>query len=532
MAGFGLEAVKTNVTSSVTRMTNAQRLTLGAAFLAVAVALFAVSRIAGSVPMRSAYTNLDPAVASDIVDQIKAQGYEFDLVDNGRTIRVADDKVDAVRLVVASQGIVVDGQDGWGVLDGQGLTSSNFEQRVGFQRAMQGELAKTIETIDGVLSANVHLVMPEDDLFTNDDIAASASIVVNTGNATLHPEQVTSIVNLVASGVEGLTPERVSVSDSQGQVLKAPGDDPQVGLEGDGQLRMTRQWETALEQDIEEMLSKAVGPSRAVANVTVDLDFDQVNQVSEVFTENVSEDGSQVAVNEDTRVEQYGGDQGQTEVGVLSEEVAEQDSTTSAADGSEGGSNYSLNEINTEYAVNKTITETRQAPGRIKALSVAVLLDEGAADAAVLSELEALIAGIAGINPERGDQIKVSIVPFDEAVSEAIDLQATSEPEVAGLDILGIARMAGTVLVGLVVLFLGLRSLKAGAKREVLDSVDLRQLPAGGSPALGAGGEETDEDGEIIERPKREDSLSELIANQPDDVAGLLRSWLDDEVAV
>ncbi len=531
MPGFGLEAVKTNVTGSVTRMTNPQRLTLAAAFVAVVVALFAVSRIAGAVPMRSAYTNLDPATASEVVDQIKAQGIEFELVDNGRTVRVPDDKVDAVRLAVASQGIVVDGQDGWGILDGQGLTSSNFEQRVGFQRAMQGELAKTIETIDGVQSAKVHLVMPEDDLFTNDEIAASASIVVDTGTSTLGPEQVNSIVNLVASGVEGLTAERVSVSDAQGRVLKAPGDDPLVGLEGDGQLRMTRQWETQLEQDIEEMLVKAVGPSRAVANVTVDLDFDQVSQVSEVFKENVSEDGSQVAINAITRSEVYGGEGGATEVGVLTEETAEIDSTTSSADGSAAGANYVLDEINTEYAVDKTIIETRQAPGRIKALSVAVLLDEGAADAAVLTELEALIAGIAGINPERGDQLKVSVVPFNAAISEAIDSEAEVAPEAAGLDIMGIARIGGTALIALVVLFLGLRSLKAGAKREVLDSVDLRGLTSGDKLALPAA-QKYDDDGEIIERPKPEDSLSDLIANQPDEVAGLLRSWLSDEVAV
>ncbi len=526
MAGFGLEAVKTNVTSSVTRMTSAQRLTLGATFVAVVVALFAVSQIAGATPMRSAYTNLDPATASDIVDQVKAQGIEFELVDNGRTIRVPDDKVDAVRLAVASQGIVVDGQDGWGLLDSQGLTSSNFEQRVGYQRAMQGELAKTIEAIDGVQSASVHLVMPEDDLFSNDDIVASAAVVVNTGSASLSQEQVMSIVNLVSSGVEGLTPKEVSVSDTQGRLLHTPGEEPLVGLEGDSQLRMTRQWEQDLEQDIEDMLAKAVGPSRAVANVTVDLDFDQVNRVSEMFTENVSDDGSQVAINAVTRSERYGGDPAADEVGVLAEETSAIDETTATS----GGTNYVLDEVNTEYAVNKTITELRQAPGRIKSLSVAVLLDEASADTAVLAELESLISGIAGINIERGDLLQVSIVPFNEAVSQAIDQQATIEPEAPGLDIIGIARIGGTALIALVVLFLGLRSLKAGARRKVLDSVDLREVTAGsGVPALSQA-VEYDEDGEVVIRPKPEESLSELIANQPDEVAGLLRSWLSDEV--
>lgn len=533
MASFGLEAVKSNVTASVTRMTNPQRLTLAAAFVAVAVALFAVTRVTGTVPMRSAYTNVDAAQASQIVDQIKAQGIEFELVDNGRTIRVPDDKVDAVRLAVASQGIVVEGQDGWALLDNQGITSSNFEQRVGFQRAMQGELAKTIESIDGVQTASVHLVLPEDDLFTNDDIAASAAVVVNTGNQTLASEQVMSIVNLVSSGVEGLVPERVSVSDAAGRLLHSPGDNQSAGLEGDGQLRQTQQWENNLERDIEEMLTKAVGPSRAVANVTVDLDFDQVNQVTEKYSENISEDGTQVVITEITRDEEYGGNGEAEDVGVLTEEVSEIDDEDSATDAS--GSSYDLAERNTQYAVDKTIIETRQASGTVKSLSVAVLLDEAAADEAVLSELEALIAGIAGINPERGDLLQVTVVPFNEAISEAINLEATLEPEAAAMDIMGIVRMAGTALIALVVLLKGLKSLKAGAKREVLDSVDLRELTAAGeTPGLGAGSadEELDADGNVVPKTKPEDNLTELIANQPDEVAGLLRSWLSDEVTV
>lgn len=533
MAGFGLEAVKSNVTDSVTRMTNSQRATLGAAFVAVAVALFAVSRLAGQVPMRSAYTNLDATQASEIVDEIRAQGIEYDLVDNGRTIRVPDDQVDAVRLAVASQGIAISAQDGWGILDGQGITSSNFEQRVGYQRAMQGELEKTIEGLDGVQSANVHLVMPEDDLFTNDDVMASAAVVINSGSSTIGAEQVTAIVNLVSSGVEGLTVENVSVTDSSGRVLHSPGDDPSLGLEGDSQLRMTAQWELALENDIEAMLSKAVGPGRADAKVQVDLDFSQSNTVATTYTEVLTEDGEQVALNEDSRHEVFGGDGAAQEVGVLETEVSEIDDEGSTLD--TAADNYLLDTKNHDFAVNEVISETRQAPGQIRSLSVAVLLDEAAADAEVLAELESLVAGIAGINTERGDLLTVKVVPFNEQVSAAIDEEIAAVPEAAGLDIAGLIRMVATALIGLVVLLKGLKSLKAGARREVVDSVDLRSLGEGDVAALEAGEAEElelDEDGEPIALPAAEESLSELIANQPDEVAGLLRSWLKDEVSV
>lgn len=534
MAGFGLEAVKSNVTDSVTRMTNAQRATLGAAFVGVVIMVFAVSRLAGQVPMRSAYTNLDATQASEVVDQIRSQGIAYELVDNGRTIRVPDDQVDAVRLAVAAQGITVSSQDGWGILDDQGITSSNFQQRVGYQRAMQGELEKTIENLDGVQSADVHLVMPEDDLFTDDDIMASAAVVVNTGSSSLNNEQVTAIVNLVASAVEGMTAAAISVTDSTGRVLHNPGDDPMIGLEGDSQLRMAQQWETALERDIEAMLSMAVGAGRADASVKVEMDFDQSNVLTTTYEAVTAENGSQIALNESSRHEVYGGDDEAQEVGVLTEETSAIDDETSAVD--TDSTSYLLDTMDNDFAVNQIIAETRKAPGEIRSLSVAVLVDESAADAEVLAELEALVAGIAAIDPERGDTLQVSFVPFNEEVSAAIVEEAEAEAAAVvagssgGLDIPGLVRMVVTALIGMVVLLKGLKALRAGAKREVVDSAELLSATAG-APALPEGSTEG-EDGEIIVGPTAEEHLSDLISNQPDEVAGLLRSWLKDEVSV
>jgi type III secretory pathway lipoprotein EscJ len=223
-AGMGLEAVRSNVTTSVQRMSGAQRVTLGLAFAATAIGLFLVTRVTGRTPMSTLYADLEPEVAAEIVDQLEAQEVHYELASGGRVILVPSDQVHALRLELSAQGLPASGE-GWSVLDDQGITTSEFDQRVGYQRAMEGELAKTIAAIEGVSDANVHLVMPEDDLFVDDDVQASASVLLVTGGpGSISPMQVEAIVNLVASSVEGMTPDRVSVTDQNGQILAAPGE--------------------------------------------------------------------------------------------------------------------------------------------------------------------------------------------------------------------------------------------------------------------------------------------------------------------
>ena len=534
MAGLSVDTLVRTATLAVQRMAGPQRVTLALAFVATALSVFLVARMTGTTPMSTLYADLEPSTAAAIVTQLDSQGIPYELSNGGRIIEVPSDQVHATRLAMSSQGLP-DSGEGWSILDNQGITTSAFDQRVGYQRAMEGELAKTIAAIDGVASADVHLAIPERDLIIDDGKQASASILlVTSGSQPITPMQVEAIVNLVASSVEGLQPDQVSVADEKGQVLAAPGEGVGVvGLEGDSQLRAKHQYESVLEDDLESMLAAVVGPGLAVVTVAVELDFDSVVTVTEKYQPTETTAGDQLMLGETTRAEIYRGeDVGTTEDGELAIELPAVDETAdpeAAATIDSEGVKYSLDERDVTFAVDKVITNTENAFGEVSSLSVAVLLDEQAIDAELLAELENLIQAAAGINLERGDTLAVSLMPLNEEFRQSLEAAAAGvEPESGGgLDIIGLIRMVVTAIVALVVILLGLRYVSRGSKREVIDSYDLPQLEAitsavDAATALG-----------ITEKVDPPDvKLQNLIANQSDDVSGVLRSWLNEHEEV
>jgi flagellar M-ring protein FliF len=536
MAGIGLEAVRGNVTSAVQRMSATQRLTLGLAFVATVAGMFTVSRLTGGTTMATLYAGLEPKTAAAVVEQLDAQAVPYELVDGGQVIKVPAEQVDSLRIGLSAQGLP-DSGEGWSILDNQGITTSQFDQRVGYQRAMEGELARTIRAIDGVTDANVHLVIPKDDLFVADNVKPSASVLLVTkGDQALSPMQVQAIVNLVSSAVEGMTPAEVSVTDQSGRILAAPGDSEGAqSMEGDSQLRAKEKYEKDVKTDLESLLSTVVGPGLAVVNVAADLDFDSVQTTSEQYEPIQGTDGAQAILNQTSRNERYRDANGATEAGVLGVETPTTVAATTATTTNTGGTavndpnvKYSLDERDASYAMNKVVTTSQRAPGAIRSLSVAVLLDEKAIDPARLAEIQSLVSAAAGIDTNRGDTLAVSLLPINETVRSTIDASNTpAEVTPAGLDLVGLLRTIGTVVVALVVILFGLRSLKGG-KRKVVESVSLTELE-GGVPALGAGAR-TDDGVGAIDPP--EVRLQNLIANQPDDVAGVLRTWLNEAEVV
>ena len=549
MANFGFQTIRDNVVGSVRRMTGPQRITLGLAFVATVAGMWAVFHLTSGTPMSVLYANLDAKAAADVVAQLDTQGVPYELSDNGQTIKVPSAKVADVRLKLSAQGLPASGE-GWSILDKQGITTSEFDQRVGYQRAMEGELAKTIRAIDGVSDASVHLVIPRSDLFTTDSVQPSASVLVVTKSGqSLAPTQVQAIVNLVSSSVEGMKAEQVSVTDQAGHVLAAPGDTAgAVGLAGDTQLRATREYQATMEKDLETLLDTVVGPGMAKVNVTAALDFDAVKSTTEAYEPAKTADGSQSLLKETSRTERYRDAGSSAESGVLGIETptTAATGTTSTTAAGTGGSTttsasgdanlkYSLDERDANYAMNKTVTNAEQAPGRVKQLSVAVLLDESTLDPAKVAEVEKLVSAAAGLNTTRGDTLAVSLLPMNEQVKSSITSANTPADAGSGFDILGLVRTAGTVLVALVVVVLGVLYLRKGSagNRQVIDSLSMSELE-GALPALGAGGRagaaaDEDDDGELA--VPAEVRLQTLIANQPEEVAGVLRSWLGENAS-
>ncbi len=521
----GNELAATSSKQLLGRLTVGQRIGLVAAFALTVGGLLAISRLGGNGPMALMFSDLDADSAATAVGELESRGVPYELTDGGRSIRVPADQVLNLRVELAGNDMVAP-SDGWSLLDEQGLTASEFDQRVGYQRALQGELARTISAIDGVNEASVHLVMPERDLFTGDDVMPTASVLLQTGGSVVTSTQVRSIVNLVANSVEGLTASMVSVTDERGRPLASP----EAGVSGGGDLAMEQQaaFERNLTTQLDRLLAAAAGPGNAVVSVSASLDFDSSNVTTETYEE-LEEDEIQARLTESTRIERYRGDGAELDAGILGPE----DELIEGEQGDTTGVSYDLDEAEVNYAVDKTITVTERAPGAIRSLSVAVVVDEESVDAARASELESLVAAGVGFDEERGDTLALTVIPFDDSFGDPPDSLAATDEESAeeggGLaDLLPLIRMGVIGLIAfLATVFTALFALRGRRGPQVValrpadlerDNPDLEAIGAAAVAALGTGGGDSEPT-----------DLIALIESQPEDVAGMLRSWMADD---
>lgn len=480
------------------------------------------------------FTNLEPADAAAITQKLAATKTPYELADGGSTVMVPRSQLYQLRLDMSGEGLPTSGSGGYELLDKQGITASQFSQRVGYQRALQGELAKTIGAIEGVSAASVHLAIPEQDVFRDDSRKPTASVLLKTvPGKTIAPNKVQAVVNLVSSSVEGMAPEDVTVADAKGTVLSS-------GAEGGGDLAgadartaQTRRFEQALSTSVQDMLSSVVGAGKAVVRVRAELDFDQRQTTSERFDQERAQ-----SLSETSSKETYAGTGAPTNVGVLGVEGAP--ATTPG-----GTTNYEKEQAQRNFAVDRVTEQVKAAPGKVERLSVAVVVDEKGS-AVPVEALQRMVSAAAGLNPERGDTIAVDRVAFDSsAVDEARKELEAAEDSAKRASQISLARTVGTAVVLAVVLLIVLRSTKkalaparvpvalqgsalqlgsAAAGDLALGSGQVQALPAAASPT----GSAQHVVPELEERAVVQAEVGRLIERQPEEVAQLLRSWLAD----
>ncbi len=209
--------------STLTRLTPMQKIALGAAVLTLVAGTFVLTQSGRGTAMAAIYTDLEPRDAAAVTDELISRGVEYELADGGRTVLVPRDDVYDLRVGLSGEGLP-SSNEGYALLDRQGITTSEFRQRIDYQRALEGELARTLRSIDGIESATVHLALPEESVFVDEPTQPTASVLVRTaGTQTVTVDQVDAMVHLVASSVKGMTPESVTVADATGAVLWAGG---------------------------------------------------------------------------------------------------------------------------------------------------------------------------------------------------------------------------------------------------------------------------------------------------------------------
>lgn len=479
------------------------------------------------------FSGMSAADGGAVVEELQASGVPYRLTDGGTTVLVPSDQVYDLRLKMSAAGLPGDETGGYSLLDSQGVTASQFQQEVAYQRAMEGELAKTIGAIDGVDAAVVHLAVPKKDVFLDEADAPTASVLVQTATGRdLDKGQVQAVVNLVSSSIEGLTPEAVTVVDGKGRTLSSPGGTG-AGAGGTEAADMTSDFEARVGDDLQALLDTVVGPGKAVATVTADLDFDATEATTERFL--APEDGV-LPLSESTDTETYTGAGGANEAGVLGPDniVVPNGVTAGGADSAYNSESRTVNN-----AVGKVTERVVSAPGTVQRLSVSVVVDRDAVARTDMLALQDTVSAAVGLDAARGDVVSVTQMPFSVGDTEALqaELDAAKEAEAAAgqQQLIWNAVLAGLVLLVIIAtIIMGARRKKRRepvdlglyAPAEDDDTPELPVVPAPRAEALPAAPDA--ETTQLALLSQQRDEVIDLVDREPAEVAELLRSWLAD----
>lgn len=519
--------------STFTDFTTGQKVVAVVGSAALLMAALFMFRWASTPSMTPLYTDLSASSAAQIVDELGSKGVKYELANGGTTVMVPSDEVYTLRLSLASAGVQVGNEGGYSILDKQGLSTSQFKEQTDFKRAMEGELAKTITAIDGVETAIVHLAMPERRVFQEEQDPTTASVLLATRyGVQLKRDQVQAITNLVASSIDGLSPDKVTVTDSTGTLLSAPADS--ANATADAQSEQVQTFQNQIQSRVQSMLDTVVGPGNSSVNVNADLSFDE--ERTEDVRYYVDPNLPVPPLSETTSSEVYNGaNPDGTATGVVGP-----DGQMDATGDSDGNASYQKEAATSDNAVNRTTTQRVAAPGGVRSLHVGVALDSGAPSKVDPSEIQALVAAAVGINEERGDSLVVSSLPFDRSAAEsaAAELKAAQDAAQQAELMSMLRKAAGVGLLLLVGLFVWLRSRRKNKLRLEATSIVVEQMRreaaerAAQQAALQqeaaaiAALEASNTIDDVNETLEVKQEIQALVESQPEDVAQLLRGWL------
>ncbi|WP_377378280.1 flagellar basal-body MS-ring/collar protein FliF [Ponticaulis profundi] len=521
-------------------------------------ALAAVFLRTGSSQKALLYSGLELTEASEIAGRLDQSNIKYEMRGDGSSIFVDRDNVMDARLLLSAEGLPTRGSIGYEVFDKQdALGATTFIQNVNRLRALEGELARTITSLDNVKTARVHLVLPERRLFERDERKPTASIVVEVVGRTLEGGQIRAIRNLAAGAVPGLEPGQVTILDGQGRLLAAAASEENGmagGMTGDERRAML---EEELRQKILSQLSPVVGQGAARVQVSADIDFNRVTRSSELY------DPESRVVRSTETIEESSSDTvrgGQNPVTV--EENLPDNGDVAGMTEVEDSQNSRLQEI-VNYEISKTMQTEIIEGGTIKRLSVAVAIDhaeqmaageEGEAgqvsmaprSQAEMDQIAALVRSAVGFNEQRGDVLEVVNIRFARP-DTALGTVATSS--LFGLtknDIMRSVEIIALLLGGLALIFFVLRPLVAGllsppkpkqqsgdnALPNMGDGASFGALPGPGDAAGKAASdlEHTIDVANVTGQVKASSmkKIADMIEKHPDESVSILRSWLNE----
>jgi flagellar M-ring protein FliF len=574
--------LRRQATDVMAGFSSGQKATVGVAVLAVVLGGYLFMSWAGQPSYVPLFSNLSSADAASITQKLATNKVPYELAEGGEQIMVPSADVYQQRLDMAADGLPSSGDQGYSLLDTAGVTTSEFQQQVEYQQAVSDELEQTIESITGVNSAQVSVVIPQESLFTSSSDQPSASVLVSLDpGSSLTAEQVQAIVHLVASSVEGLSPDNVTVADSNGDVLNAPGTDAGNVAAGSMDQQETSSYDQEIDNSLQDMLATVLGPGNAVVHASAQLDFDQTQISSQIYNPN---NQAPIPVQQASSKETYtGANASQAAQGILGAGSAttlpvnaastpvttvaatvsakttkttkttktgktggatSNSPTTTAPNGSttpattvpsyvQAGSSQS----NVVSEVTKTVDS---APGALEQMSVAVVVNSSV-KGVTQQQITQLVSAAAGLQPSRGDSIQVAFVPFDQSAEQSQTAQmkaAASATSKAAM--MSEIRGALVVLAVLGLLVFSIRRINKTTRVPLA-------LPAGYQPLELEAGEGYGDDDELTLAlsssrvpeaamagfapaapiPAEVAQIGQMIEQEPERIAEMLRTWLE-----
>lgn len=517
----------------------------------VAAALFAIMFKVGAEEKALLYSGLNPKDASAVTQALDKQKVKYEISNDGSSVYVPRSAVAKARMDLASDGLPGQGSIGYEIFDKQdALGQTSFVQNINKLRALEGELARTIDSLDTVENSRVHLVIPEKQLFEATQDPPTASIVVGLQRGSLSDEQVAAIRNLVASSVKGLTPDKVTILDERGDLLAS------AQTTGEAQAgamdNQKAQYEERLRKHVQEMVEGIVGIGNARVQVSADMDFSQVNSTEESF------DPDKVVPRSTRTIEETGSDKSSDASVTQGNNVPDGTNSQTGA-GNSSSTNRTDETVNNE--ISKTTKTTVQVPGTVTRLSVAVAVDGITTPAAKagdqptwaprseeeMKKITQLAMVGAGINDTRGDKLEVSNVKFARAtIGEGA--KAPKKFDFDKNDIMRGVEILAMALIAIAMIFFVARPMIKGIFTDggggngkvggmiaqgvglpVGPSASIDSLPSNGDGSGGGTSETVDIariQGAVNANAMKQ--VSDVVHDNPEQTVSVIRTWLQE----
>ena len=386
------------------------KLTLAGSALGVVLVAFFLLQLATKPSYETLMSGVQPADTAKVTTALDGAGIAYELQNNGTAIAVQKGSTAQARVALASAGVDTSSTSQPGFEDlmaKQKLGTSDFQQKVTYQRALEGEIAKTIDGVAGSGGARVQLSLPGDQLFADEEKPATASVLLGSGSENIEPAQVRGIASLVAGAVEGLKKDEVTITDSSGNMLWPQGDGSDAGATMT-KTQAEARYGAQVQAQLTAMLDKTLGDGKAQVTVRPDLDVDKTTQEKLTYAKTGTplEESTETETLTGAGAAAAGGQAGVT--GNVAQGAAANGATGS-------GSNYRKNSTTTKNGVNKTVERRTLAAGTVNRMDVAVLVDKNAKPD--MAAIRNALSSAAGIQAARGDTLSVQEVAFAKPVA-------------------------------------------------------------------------------------------------------------------